>query len=82
LDGVGSPKDVQGLKCVVMGSKREQPRAGVRSDGTPFQFPLLLVAPKVYPVGRTGPPVYERVGVGKLEDHEMVKTAIPWVQIS
>jgi hypothetical protein len=85
LDRIRSPRDIPGLKCVVMGTKKEQPRArGGRLDDATFRFPVLLVAPKPLWAGYSGPPLYERVGVGKLEDHEMEAEPVEkqWVHIS
>ncbi|KAH8586859.1 heterokaryon incompatibility protein-domain-containing protein [Bisporella sp. PMI_857] len=85
LDREPVPRGIPGLKCVVMGTKKERPRAGGgRLDDSTFRFPVLLVAPKDLPAGYSGTPLYERVGVGKLEDHQMEAEPLEkqWVHIS
>lgn len=62
---------IEGLKCVVMGTKKKFNSAGRGPDLFGFRFPVLLVAPKT---GNTG--CYKRVGVGMLEEKGM-KEGVP-----
>ena len=72
LDRAESPMAIPGLKCVVMGTKKEKPRVGgERHLDATFLFPVLLIGLKALPEGEFGPLFYERVGVRKVEEHEM-----------
>jgi len=79
----GAAGKIEGLRCVVMGTKKKEPPVDMDTKEKPnsaargpdlfgFRFPVLLVAPKA---GNAVSGGYERVGVGTLEEKEMKEAA-------